>query len=324
MPTGARHTPARAADLGGEDRQQDRQAPPAVEHPVEERVVGVVVVVVVAPESRLAEEQVDDHRVEVGGSAPRRERVEHGPAAPSTVDGVVVGGDQQHRLVERQDVGRAGDAARRSARRSSAVLHGQNPTGRYRPRRCTPEPSPRRTPDKPAVVMDDGRDAHLRELDEAARTGSPTCSAPPGSSRATTSPSCSRTGPRCSSSPGRPSAPGSTTRRRRPACNADELEYIVDDCGARVLDRLGRHRRRGRRDRRPRTSSCGSSSTARADGWESLDDAVAAHPATPIADEAEGADMLYSSGTTGRPEGREDAAARQATFPPQARWSARR
>jgi long-chain acyl-CoA synthetase len=34
--------------------------------------------------------------------------------------------------------------------------------------------------------------------------------------------------------------------------------------------------------------------------WEA---AVASQPDTPIADETEGADMLYSSGTTGRPKG---------------------
>lgn len=38
-------------------------------------------------------------------------------------------------------------------------------------------------------------------------------------------------------------------------------------------------------------------------GWASWDDAVAAMPAQPIADERAGVDMLYSSGTTGRPKG---------------------
>ena len=39
------------------------------------------------------------------------------------------------------------------------------------------------------------------------------------------------------------------------------------------------------------------------EGFESWESAVAAKPPTPIADETEGADMLYSSGTTGRPKG---------------------
>lgn len=38
-------------------------------------------------------------------------------------------------------------------------------------------------------------------------------------------------------------------------------------------------------------------------GWDSLADALAAQPGTPIADERAGVDMLYSSGTTGRPKG---------------------
>jgi acyl-CoA synthetase (AMP-forming)/AMP-acid ligase II len=39
------------------------------------------------------------------------------------------------------------------------------------------------------------------------------------------------------------------------------------------------------------------------EGFEAYEAAVAAHPATPIDDQSEGAWMLYSSGTTGRPKG---------------------
>ena len=38
-------------------------------------------------------------------------------------------------------------------------------------------------------------------------------------------------------------------------------------------------------------------------GWDRLEDALASQPETPIADERAGVDMLYSSGTTGRPKG---------------------
>ena len=38
-------------------------------------------------------------------------------------------------------------------------------------------------------------------------------------------------------------------------------------------------------------------------GWQNWEDAVSPLPDTPIADERAGADMLYSSGTTGRPKG---------------------
>ena len=78
-----------------------------------------------------------------------------------------------------------------------------------------------------------------------------------------------------------------------------EIEYIVSDCGARSVV----------------------TSTAFADvvggldieiplmmggdveGWERYEDAVAAHPAAPLADQYTGAAMFYSSGTTGRPKG---------------------
>ncbi|RFU39456.1 acyl-CoA synthetase [Actinomadura logoneensis] len=40
-----------------------------------------------------------------------------------------------------------------------------------------------------------------------------------------------------------------------------------------------------------------------APGFDSYEERVAAHPPTPLPEELEGADMLYSSGTTGRPKG---------------------
>ena len=39
------------------------------------------------------------------------------------------------------------------------------------------------------------------------------------------------------------------------------------------------------------------------DGFESYEDAIAAHPSEPLKDRREGIPMLYSSGTTGRPKG---------------------
>jgi len=82
---------------------------------------------------------------------------------------------------------------------------------------------------------------------------------------------------------------------------ADEAAYIVNDCGARLL-----------------VSSAALAPVATeldidvahrlmidgvAPGWESYEDAVAAHPPVPVADECQGDFMLYSSGTTGRPKG---------------------
>src|SRR4029434_9597650 len=83
-----------------------------------------------------------------------------------------------------------------------------------------------------------------------------------------------------------------------------ELEYIVNDCEAKVFvtsatlapvaaaiaDRIPNVRRR---------LMIGGTIP----GYEPYETAVAAEAVTPIGDELEGADLLYSSGTTGRPKG---------------------
>ncbi len=85
---------------------------------------------------------------------------------------------------------------------------------------------------------------------------------------------------------------------------AGEVAYIAKDCGARVLiasRELGdvaaqlAERLPGLRARLMVGGSV--------PGFESYEEAVAAQPAHPIADEREGQDMLYSSGTTGHPKG---------------------
>ncbi len=84
---------------------------------------------------------------------------------------------------------------------------------------------------------------------------------------------------------------------------AGEVEYIVRDCGAKLLiasagvgpvvDELP-----------DRLDGVGLYMTSPARAlYSSFEDARAQMPATPIADESAGTDMLYSSGTTGRPKG---------------------
>ncbi|WP_063130508.1 acyl-CoA synthetase [Nocardia fusca] len=83
-----------------------------------------------------------------------------------------------------------------------------------------------------------------------------------------------------------------------------EISYIVNDCGAKAL-----------------IASAGLREAAEAivaqtpeveirlafggpvEGYESYEDALAAQPPQPLPDQPRGADMLYSSGTTGRPKG---------------------
>ncbi len=85
---------------------------------------------------------------------------------------------------------------------------------------------------------------------------------------------------------------------------ADEVEYIVTDCGAKLfvtskyLSEKATELVTGMKGAASRFMIDGT-----IEGYASWEDAVAAQPATPIADETSGHDMLYSSGTTGRPKG---------------------
>jgi long-chain acyl-CoA synthetase len=94
---------------------------------------------------------------------------------------------------------------------------------------------------------------------------------------------------------------------------APEVEYIVDDCAARIL--VSSRQLAGvlagmDPDATPRVegrllvdAEGGVPDALAAAGWESYEDAVAAFPPEPIADECEGGFAFYSSGTTGRPKG---------------------
>jgi long-chain acyl-CoA synthetase len=83
----------------------------------------------------------------------------------------------------------------------------------------------------------------------------------------------------------------------------DEVAYIVDDCGARVLVTSAAKAAVAveaaascpKLERRLMVDGV-------AGGFESYEEAVAPYPTDPIADEQLGAAMLYSSGTTGRPK----------------------
>jgi len=83
-----------------------------------------------------------------------------------------------------------------------------------------------------------------------------------------------------------------------------ETSYIINDCGAKVFITSAY-----KRDVAEMVAVDTPEVTVRlmldgtTTGYDSYEDAVAKYPATPIADESEGTDMLYSSGTTGRPKG---------------------
>ncbi|HMV74476.1 MAG TPA: AMP-binding protein, partial [Microthrixaceae bacterium] len=85
---------------------------------------------------------------------------------------------------------------------------------------------------------------------------------------------------------------------------AEEIAYIVDDCGARVFITSGY-----KADVAEAVAAATSGVEHRfmfdgtVGGYEPFLDAVAAQPSTDLLDAVEGMDMLYSSGTTGRPKG---------------------
>lgn len=81
---------------------------------------------------------------------------------------------------------------------------------------------------------------------------------------------------------------------------APEAEYILRDSGARLMVASASltDMASGLAGELARFSVSGAIA-----GWDAWEDAVAAMPSTPIADERAGTDMLYSSGTTGRPKG---------------------
>ena len=82
--------------------------------------------------------------------------------------------------------------------------------------------------------------------------------------------------------------------------SAEEAAYIVGDCGARllVLDSALAHLATAMPHVQHRFAAAGP-----IPGYAPLEAALEAMPATRIADESAGRDMLYSSGTTGRPKG---------------------
>jgi len=85
---------------------------------------------------------------------------------------------------------------------------------------------------------------------------------------------------------------------------ADEIAYIAGDCGAKLIVVSGALKPLAERLAPLLPAGCARyMSGAAAPGWASWDAALAAQPATPVADEIVGYDMLYSSGTTGRPKG---------------------
>jgi len=83
---------------------------------------------------------------------------------------------------------------------------------------------------------------------------------------------------------------------------AGEVQYVLDDCGAAALatsDAMADVVASLNLSRIPVRVSAGADLA----GFEGYEDVLAAETAAPLDDECEGREMLYSSGTTGRPKG---------------------
>lgn len=83
----------------------------------------------------------------------------------------------------------------------------------------------------------------------------------------------------------------------------EEIAYILSDCGAKLLIASDRYLDLVRELPQVLDGSCPVIPLGKGEGfptWQALSND---QPTTPIADEAQGLDMLYSSGTTGRPKG---------------------
>ncbi|GAA2610591.1 acyl-CoA synthetase [Actinomadura fulvescens] len=81
----------------------------------------------------------------------------------------------------------------------------------------------------------------------------------------------------------------------------DEIGYIVENCEAKAF--ITSEALAGTAAAVPLDVPLRLMLDGTAPGFRSYEEQVAARPVTPIAEEREGADMLYSSGTTGRPKG---------------------
>ncbi len=84
----------------------------------------------------------------------------------------------------------------------------------------------------------------------------------------------------------------------------EEMQYILQDCGARAFITTAYKREAAEKLlAQPSAVETWLMIDGTVDGYESYEDAIAAQPAEPLEGRIAGADMLYSSGTTGKPKG---------------------
>ncbi len=160
------------------------------------------------------------------------------------------------------------------------------------------------TPDRPAVIMAaDGRTITFAELDEEANRLSQlfrSLGLQPGDHVAF----CMENHPRFLAVAWGCHYAGLYYTAMSSRLNDDEMQYILNDCGARAFITSAYKKDAATKlvDAAPAVESWLMIDGV-ADGYASYEEAIAGQPAEPLADRIAGADMLYSSGTTGRPKG---------------------
>ncbi|WP_436795941.1 AMP-binding protein [Actinospongicola halichondriae] len=160
------------------------------------------------------------------------------------------------------------------------------------------------TPDRPAVIMaSDGRTITFAELDEEANRLSRlfrSVGLQPGDHVAF----CMENHPRFLSVAWGCHYAGLYYTAMSSRLNDDEMQYILDDCGAKAFITSAYKKDAA-------TKVVGAAAGVEtwlmmdgvADGYASYEDAIADQSPEPLEGRIAGADMLYSSGTTGRPKG---------------------
>ena len=160
------------------------------------------------------------------------------------------------------------------------------------------------TPDKPAYIMGgSGETVTYRELDDRSNRLAQLLydrGLRPGDSIAI----CMENNPRFFEATWAAQRSGLYYTAASSRLTTEELAYIVNDCGAQalIMSKAKADAAAEVVDRIPEVHTRLMVDGV-IDGFESYEDAVKAHPAEPLAEEREGTDMLYSSGTTGFPKG---------------------
>jgi long-chain acyl-CoA synthetase len=159
------------------------------------------------------------------------------------------------------------------------------------------------TPDKPAYVMaSSGETVTYQQLDERSNRCAQllrSCGLRPGDSIAL----CLENHPRLFEITWAAQRAGLYYTPISSRLTAPEIEYIVGDCSAKVFFTSTQKREIAGELAARLPGVRRFSLDGDLPGYDSYERAVAGRPAEPVADETEGQDMLYSSGTTGRPKG---------------------